>query len=41
MDVRVEPYRRLNASELMLSNCGPEEDSRKSLGLQGDQISQS
>ena len=27
MDVRVGPYRRLSAEELMLSNCGVEEDS--------------
>ena len=27
--------------ELMLSNCGTREDSWESLGLQGDQISQS
>ena len=27
MDVRVGPYRRLSAKELMLSNCGVEEDS--------------
>ena len=27
MAVRVGPYRRLSAEELMLSNCGVEEDS--------------
>ena len=26
MDVRVEPYRRLNTEESMLSNCGAGED---------------
>ena len=41
MDVRVEPKRRLSAEELMLLNCGVGEDSQESLGLQGDQISQS
>jgi len=41
MDVRVGPYRRLNAKELMLSNRGVGKDSRESLGLQGDQTSQS
>ena len=30
---------RLSAEELMLSNCGVGEDSRKSLGLQGDPTS--
>ena len=37
------PYRqryKLIAKELMLLNFGSEEDSRESLGLQGDQISQ-
>ena len=33
--------RRLSAEELMLSNYGAGEDSRESLGLQGDQTSQS
>ena len=32
---------KLSAKELMLMNCGVGEDSRKSLGLQGDQTSQS
>ena len=32
---------RLNAKELMLWNCGVREDSSESLGLQGDQTSQS
>ena len=32
---------KLSAKELMLLNCGVGEDSRKSLGLQGDQTSQS
>ena len=32
--------RRLSTKELMLSNCGAGEDSYKSLGQQGDQISQ-
>ena len=40
MDVRVRPYRKLSAEELMLSNCGAGKDSRESLGLQGDQTSQ-
>ena len=31
--------RRLSAEELMLSNCGAGEDSRESLGLQGDPTS--
>ena len=34
--MRVEPYRRLSAKELMLLNCGAGEDSWESLGLQGD-----
>ena len=33
--------RVMTAKELMLLNCGVEEDSWESLGLQGDQISQS
>ena len=40
-DVRVGPYKRLKAEELMLSNCGAREDTWESLGLQGDQTSQS
>ena len=32
------PKIRLSTKELMLSNCGVGEDSRESLGLQGDQI---
>ena len=35
MDVRVEPLRRLNTEDLMLSICGG------SLGLKGDQAGQS
>ena len=35
MDVRVGLWRRLNAEELMLLNCGVGEDSWESLGLQG------
>ena len=31
----------LTAKELMLMNCGVGEDSRESLGLQGDKTSQS
>ena len=41
MDVRVGPQRRLSNEELMLSNCGSGEDSLRSLGLKGDQTSQS
>ena len=41
MDVTVGSYRRLNTKELMISNCGVREDSWESLGLQGDQTSQS
>ena len=37
MDVRVGLWRKLSAEELMLLNCGIEEDSWESLGLQGDQ----
>ena len=37
MDVRVGLWRRLNAEELMLLNCGVGEDSWESLGQQGDQ----
>ena len=40
-DVRVGLWRRLNAEELMLLNCGVGEDSWESLGLQGDPISPS
>ena len=36
MDVRVGLWRRLNAKELMLLNCGVGEDPWESLGLQGD-----
>ena len=36
MDVRVMLWRKLSAEELMLLNCGVGEDSRESLGLQGD-----
>ena len=32
---------RLSAKEVMLSNCGVEENSSESLGPQGDQTSQS
>ena len=39
MDVRVGSERRLSAAELMLLNCGVEEDSEESLGLQGDPTS--
>ena len=41
MDVRFGPKRKLSAEELILLNCGVGEDSRESLGLQGDQTSQS
>ena len=42
MDVRVWPWRRLSTEELMLLNCVVVgEDSWESLGLQGDQTSQS
>ena len=37
MDVRVGLWRKLSAEELMLLNCGVEEDTWESLGLQGDQ----
>ena len=37
MDLRVGLWRKLRAEELMLLNCGVEEDSWESLGLQGDQ----
>ena len=39
MDVRVGLWRRLNAEELMLLNCGVGELSWESLGLQGDPTS--
>ena len=39
MDMRVGLWRRLSAEELMLLNCGVEEDSWDSLGLQGDPTS--
>ena len=39
MDVRVGLWRKLSAEELMLLNCGVGEDSRESLGLQGDPTS--
>ena len=39
MDVRVGLWRRLSAEELMLLTCGVGEDSRESLGLQGDPTS--
>ena len=35
------PVKRLSAEELILSNCGAGEDSLESLGLQGDETSQS
>ena len=38
MDLRIEPYRKLSAKELMLLNCGAGKDSWESLGQQGDQI---
>ena len=41
MDVRVGPLRKLTTNELRLLNCGVGEDSWESLGLQGDQTSQS
>ena len=40
-DVRVGPWRRLSTEELMISNCGAEEESWESLGQQEDQTSQS
>ena len=39
MDVKVGPWRTLNAEELMLLNCGVGEDCWESLGLQGDPTS--
>ena len=41
MDVRVGLLRKLTAEEWMLLNCEVGEDSRESLGLPGDQTSQS
>ena len=41
MDVRVGLWRKLSAEKLMLLNCGVGEDSRESLGLQGDPTSPS
>ena len=41
MDVRVGLYKKLNAKELMLLNCGVGKDSQESLGLQGDPTSPS
>ena len=38
---RVGPSRKLSTEELMLSNCGVEEDSLESFGQQRDQTSQS
>ena len=34
-NIRVGPYRRLSAKELMILNCGAGEDSSESLELQG------
>ena len=39
MDVRVGLWRKLNAEELMLLNCGVGEDAWESLGMQGDPAS--
>ena len=36
MDVRVGLYGKLSTEELMILNCGVGEDSRESLGLQGE-----
>ena len=41
MDVRVGLSGKLRAEELMLLNCGVEEDFLESLGLQGDPTSPS
>ena len=38
---RIGLWRKLSTEELMLLNCGVEEDSWESLGLQGDPTSQS
>ena len=40
-DVRAGQQRRLKTEELMLLNCGVGEGSSESLGLQGEQTSQS
>ena len=40
-DVRARQQRRLKTEELMLLNCGVGEGSSESLGLQGEQTSQS
>ena len=40
MDVRVRLWKKLSTEVLMLLNCGVGEDSRESLGLQGDPTSQ-
>ena len=37
MDVRVGPWRKLSAEEMMISNCGVGEDSWETLGQQGVQ----
>ena len=39
MDVRVGLQRKLSTEQLILLNCGVGEDSRESLGLQGDPTS--
>ena len=39
MDVRIGLWRKLSAEELMLLNCGVEEDCWESLGLKGDPTS--
>ena len=39
MDMRVGLQRKLSAKELMLLNCGVGEDSRESVGMQGDPTS--
>ena len=39
MNVKIRLERNLSAEELMVLNCGVEEDSWESLGLQGDPIS--
>ena len=41
VDVRVGTYKRLSTEEIMFSNCGAGENSRESLGQQGDQTGQS
>ena len=41
MDVRVGPEGMLSTKELMLLNCGVQEDSWEFLGQEGDQTSQS